>query len=116
MPHDPPVAGYVHTPTGSDICTFLSRENDARLQEQADTHVGVMTELVKSYTRGRGFSVDGMVAPDIYGVIVLATARLITNPSQAEREDADGYSATGGFTGYSLAELGALHAHRRRTA
>lgn len=73
--------------------------------------------FVKGYKRGRGFllEADG-VEDDIRAVIITATARLATNPSQVEREQADGWSAVGSFNGFTLPELFVLYKYRRRTA
>lgn len=40
----------------------------------------LVMELVKSYTRGRGFA-DGEPEPDVAAVILTATARLAQNPT-----------------------------------
>ena len=63
-------------------------------------------------TAGRGDEVE----VDLRAVIITATARLVTNPSQVARESVDGYEAVGSFNGFSLPELAVLHRYRRRTA
>lgn len=92
---------------------------------QAAQHMRTVTEFVRGYTRGQGFTVipDGDnfsgrydVPDDLHAVILAATARLINNPAQVEREGADGWYAVGSFQGFSLPELAVLHSYRRRTA
>jgi len=102
-------------PTGSDVAAFLGRGDDEAFEDLADQHVGLVTQFVKGYTRGQGFGV-GTVEEDVRAVIITATARLVVNPAQVTREEADGWSALGSFNGFSLPELAVLHNYRRRTA
>ncbi|HWH35488.1 MAG TPA: hypothetical protein VNT56_09260, partial [Acidimicrobiales bacterium] len=67
---------------------------------------------------GQGFPDpdDGTVPDDLAAVVITATARLVTNPAQLEREHAGEYIAVGSFAGWTLPELAVLHRYRRRTA
>jgi hypothetical protein len=104
-------------PTGTDVARFLGRAEEARLVAMAADHVKVVAAFARGYTRGRGFDVDGAeCAPDLAAVIIAATARLVTNPSQVERENVDGYETVGSFAGWTLPEVFVLHQYRRRTA
>ncbi len=47
---------------------------------------------------------------------MLGAARLAVNPAQLTSEDADGYSARGGFSGWTLAERLVLDNYRRKLA
>lgn len=105
----------VALPTGLDVVNFLGRRGDPPLLALATAHVKVTTAFVRGYTRGRGFD-DDEVAEDLRAVIVAATARLVVNPAQVEREAADSYQVVGSFRGFTLPELAILHSYRRRTA
>lgn len=72
-------------PTAQDVVSFLGVEGDADMLTRARVHLPLMTALVKSYTRGRGF-VAGVAAEDLDAVILTSTARLVTNPSQVNSE------------------------------
>lgn len=104
-------------PTPLDVAGFLGlmgQGDDAAVLEQAEQFLGVMTSLVKGWTRGRGFTPDP--ADDLAAVIVTATARLLSNPAQYRREEIDGYSVAGGFDGFTLPETLILNRYRRRAA
>lgn len=103
-------------PTATDVVTFLGRVGDPYFSAQAAQHVALVTAFVRGYTRGRGFEDEDEAEEDICAVIVIATARLVTNPAQVERESADRYSTVGAFNGFTLPELAILHGYRRRTA
>jgi hypothetical protein len=102
-------------PQAADVVTFLGRVGDPYFMVQAQQHVALVTAFVRGYTRGRGFDGEDEAEEDICAVIVTATARLVTNPAQVERESADRYATVGSFNGFTLPELAILHAYRRRT-
>ena len=112
-------------PTGSDVAAFLGRPGDQRLADQAEMHVGLLTTMARSYTRGGGFYIDntdlasgGVFYADpndeISMVVILAAARLVTNPAQVQSESADGYSTQGSFSGWTLTERLVLDRYRRK--
>lgn len=106
-------------PGGEAVAEFLGRADDAEFVAFCGRHVVRMYSFVFAYTRGVGFDPiedPDMVQEDLSAVIVTATARLVTNPAQVERETADGYTAVGGFQGFTLPELKVLDRYRRRTA
>lgn len=77
----------------------------------------VVTDVARAYTRGEGFSADYDCSNDIASVIVLATGRLLRNPSQLpvrEQYGAIVVDYRGGFSGWSLAELAVLNRYRVR--
>jgi hypothetical protein len=92
---------------------FLGRDDVWDLLESE--HVPLVVAFVKAYTRGRGFTEEGL-ADDLAAVVITAAARLVTNPAQLEREHAGEYIAVGSFAGWTLPELAVLHRYRRRTA
>jgi len=106
---------------GSDVAEFLGRAGDAGLAALAEEHLPVIAQLVRSYTRGRGFEDSAAVPADLLSVILTATARLVGNPRQLAR-DALGILGeftrehTGAFAGWTLAELMVLNSYRRRSA
>ena len=76
--------------------------------------------LARSYTTGGGLLMDvendeitARANDEISAVIVLATARLVTNPAQVT-QGADGYSVSGGFQGWTMAERLVLDEYRRK--
>lgn len=78
--------------------------------------VDAIAALARSYTRGRGFTVDGPNV-DVSAVVVTAAARLVSNPRQITFELDVGRGSRayrGGFVGWSLAELAALNRYRVR--
>lgn len=100
-------------PTGEDVARFLGQGDNTRLVALAQEHVTAITLLAKAYTRGRGFTEGGEPASDVAAVIVTATARLVTNPSQIAQTNGP-FTVNGGFRGWSLAELSVLDRYRRR--
>lgn len=95
------------------VGSFLGRDDDFyHLYE----NVQLVLAFVRAYTRGRGFPDNGTIPEDLAAVVVTATARLVTNPAQLEREHAGEYIAVGSFAGWTLPELAVLHNYRRRTA
>lgn len=109
------MAEYVVLPTGLDVVNFLGRSGDPPMLALATEHVKITTAFCRAHTRGRGFD-DEEVAEDLRAVIVAATARLVVNPAQVQRESADGYDVLGSFNGWSLPELIILNGYRQRTA
>jgi len=106
---------------GDRVAKFLGRGDDVRVVALGNEHGPVIEQFVNAYVRGNGVTVDpetlALTFPaDLQAVIVTATARLVVNPAQLERETYDGYSATGGFRGFSLPELAVLNRYRRRSA
>lgn len=100
-------------PTVQNVLDLLST-SPAPTDAQVTQALSVVTNIAHAYTRGVGFD-DGGPNDEIASVIVLATARLLRNPSQlAVREQ---YGAIvvdyrGGFTGWSLTERETLNRYR----
>lgn len=101
----------VSLPTGQQVADFLGAGTSTALVAQANVHVPMIAALARSYTRGNGFDVGGGVSDDIAAVIVTASARMIANPEQIERQVGT-VAIRGGFKGWSLVELAVLNAHR----
>ena len=101
---------------GADVAAFLGRPEDANLAAVADAHLPHLTNLARAYTRGNGFDINGDPNAEIESVVMLAAARLVPNPAQLTSEDADGYSARGGFQGWTLTERLVLDNYRRKLA
>lgn len=106
---------------GVRVAKFLGRGDDTRLVALADEHAPVIEQFVNAYVRGNGVTIDPETlalsfTADLQSVILTATARLVVNPAQLERETYDGYSATGSFRGFTLPELAVLNRYRRRSA
>lgn len=122
------------------VVLLLGLGDDAQVRDQAKSCAWLMANFVRSYTRGNGFIGD-TVAEDLQGVIITATARLLTNPAQSSSESEsspllrfyagegampaggkDGgsdiavqsFAFSGGFSGWSDIEKAILHRYRRR--
>ncbi|WP_299051581.1 hypothetical protein [uncultured Nocardioides sp.] len=102
------------TVTGSDVAAFLGRGDEPELVSLAGVHVGIVTELAKAYTRGRGFEETGPNS-EIVSVIIMATARTVVNPEQHKREQIGDYAVSPGtLYGWSLVEVQTLNRYRRK--
>lgn len=99
--------------TGAEVAGFLGQGDDTTLVALAGQHVGIVTAMARSYTRGNGFT-GTEPAADVAAVIVTATARLLSNPEQLD-QTVGSVAVRGAFTGWTLAELFVLNAYRRRT-
>jgi hypothetical protein len=109
----------VPLPVAGDLLTFMGWSPDAVVTAQATAHLNTAALAARTYTRGRGFVKDAdnswTLEEDIAAVIVSAAARSLNNPTQDKRIEAGSFnSVPGSFAGWSLAELGILHAYRRR--
>lgn len=102
---------------GEDVALFLGRGGDAALVALAGEHALIVTAMARSYTRGRGFDVNGEAYDDVGAVITVATARLVSNPDQLTSETMGPFVRTSApFTGWTLAETFVLNRYRRRAA
>lgn len=95
----------------TDLATFTGQQADS---ERGMAVINVVTALVKSYTRGQGFSLDGP-NEDINAVILSASARLLRNTSGVVQESMGPFSAQfdGDFS-FTVAEKFALDRYRVR--
>lgn len=100
--------------TPQKVADFLGQDDDGDLLVLAGEHLAAVTALVKGWTRGQGFAPEP--ADDLAAVILTATARLVSNPAQLTREELDGYTVTGSFSGFTLPEQMILNRYRRRAA
>lgn len=109
-------------PTGQDVADFLGRPTDTDLADLADVQLRHLAALAKSYCRGAGWAGWPADLPDDLGaVLVGAVARLTGNPEQYVRREVSvggelSQALTGGFAGWTLAELTVLNSYRRRAA
>lgn len=122
------------------VVLFLGVGDDPQAKDQAKSACYLMTQLVKGYTRGVGFY-DDAIAEDLQGVIILAAARLTTNPQQSNSESesspllrfgvanqpvngpgegqspeiaVQSFAFSGGFSGFTDTEKAILHKYRVR--
>ncbi|MCI4675296.1 hypothetical protein [Candidatus Mycolicibacterium alkanivorans] len=98
--------------TGGDVAAFLGQGSDTLLVSMCDETVPIITAMVSSYTRGRGF-VAGEPDDELAAVIICASARLAANPEQIPTR-VGSVEVRGGFNGFSLAELFILNRYRVR--
>ncbi|MGV8881653.1 MAG: hypothetical protein ACOH19_05830 [Rhodoglobus sp.] len=101
---------------GQDVADFLGRGDDSELVTLAGGHLVIVSEMVKAYTRGLGFTADEP-NPAIAAVIVSATARLSANPDGTVTVSIDDYQTRKTvFEGFSIAERVILDGYRRKAA
>lgn len=100
-------------PSAQNVLDLLS-VSPAPTETQVTQALSVVTAVAQAYTRGAGFDA-GQPNDEISSVIVLATARLLRNPSQLPVREQYGaviVDYRGGFTGWSLAERETLNRYR----
>lgn len=103
-------------PTAAKVAAYLGKADDYAIVSLAEQHLPIVTAFTAAYTRDNGFT-NGVPSDSLAAVIISATARLVTNPEQAERVTVGDYSETfATFAGWTLPELAVLHLYRRRTA
>lgn len=95
------------------VAAFLGQGDFPGMVTLAAEHVGVITLMAKAYTRGGGFTSVGDPYDDVAAVIVMATARLLSNPAQV-RGSVGGVQQLDGFNGWSLAERFVLDRYRKK--
>ncbi|MBG6237388.1 hypothetical protein IWX78_000331 [Mycetocola sp. CAN_C7] len=103
-------------PTATDVANYLDRGDDFELVTLAGVHLPLITQLVKAYTRGNGFTAD---VPDdiVRAVIISATARLTQNPDGTITVNIDDFQTRKTvFEGFSLIERVVLDGYRRKAA
>lgn len=112
----------INLPTPEDVARFLLWDPTENA-EHIKPHLYSVMSMVRGYTRGVGFSTTDATevgitcTEDIAGVIVQATARSVSNPSQATRIEVGSYNTVPArFEGFTLAEQFVLNQYRRRTA
>ena len=105
-------------PLAQDVARFLGEETNSQLVSLAEQHVPIVTAFVRAYTRGNGFDVAGWPSDDLAAVIVTATARTISNPSQVVQSSSTPHFTTtyARWDGFNLMERAVLNLYRRRTA
>lgn len=100
----------------SDIVTDVTNLVDVN-DVHPDTAVPIITTMVKSYTRDRGF-IGNVPNAELAAVITTAAARLAANGRQLATDFTAGadysMSLRTAFTGWTLAELSVLNRYRVR--
>ena len=99
-------------PTAKDVADFMGQGDDPTVVALAAKSLPLVTAMARSYTRGVGFHRDGP-SEDLAAVITVATARMVANPEQADIHAGE-VTVSGGFSGWSLAELFVLNRYRKR--
>ena len=102
---------------GAAVAEYLGRGDEPETVALAGVHAQLVTEWVRTYTRGVGFYPEGIPEDPIAAVIISATARLTQNPDSTITVTVDDYSARKTvFEGFTLIERAVLDAYRRKTA
>ena len=95
------------------VALFLGQSDDTALNGSIGQAISVVTLLAKVYCRG---GEDWEPDDEIEAVIVTASARMVTNPGGVDQTVVAGpfsRSLSGGFVGWTLAELAVLNRHRK---
>ncbi len=97
--------------TATELGAFVGRTVNTA---QAESVIGVVTSLARSYTRGAGFT-DDEPNGEIASVILSASARMLSNTAQLDTDDTYGpqrRAIRGAFTGWTVAESFCLNRYR----
>ena len=105
------------TVTGTDVAEYLGRGDDVGLATLAGRHVVVVSEMVKAYTRGKGFDLGLNPNAALAAAIISATARLSSNPDGTITVSVDDYQTRKTvFEGFTIAEHLILNRYRRKAS
>ena len=105
------------TVTGTDVAEYLGRGDDVGLATLAGRHVVVVSEMVKAYTRGKGFDLGLNPNAALAAAIISATARLSSNPDGTITVSVDDYQTRKTvFEGFNIAEHTILNGYRRKAS
>ena len=106
---------------GADLVTVAELQafmpDDALDAELCTLSVEAATAVVAAYCRDRHLDARGRPRPGVKTVTLTVAARIAANPSGISRQDTAGSFSTrrsGGFTGFTLAELTILKRYRRK--
>ena len=104
-------------PSAEAVAAFVGTDTPGEgWTAKANTTLGIVTQMVHSYTRGNGFEAYNEPNEALGAVIVSASARLMANPELTRSQTAGPFTINHGtFNGWTLPELAILHAYRRRT-
>lgn len=101
--------------TVAELQAFLP--DDALDDDLCALAVEAATAVVAAYCRDRHLDAGGRPRPGVKTVTLTVAARIAANPSGISRQDTAGSFSTrrsGGFTGFTLAELTVLKRYRRK--
>ncbi len=105
-------------PDASQLAQLLGEQlSTFDAEERLNAVIGIVTSMVRAYTRGNGFS-DGEPNEELQAVILTSAARLLVNPSQVSQRSEMGTFTSdlrGGWIGFTLPELYTLDRYRVRT-
>lgn len=114
-PEDPEPEDPAPLVSAAELQAFMpDDELDAELCALA---VEAATAVVAAYCRDRHLDARGRPRPGVKTVALTVAARIAANPSGISRQDTAGSFSTrrsGGFTGFTLAELTVLKRYRRK--
>ncbi|TFD80542.1 hypothetical protein [Cryobacterium psychrophilum] len=104
-------------PTAEAVAAYLGQGDDFDVVTLAGAHLPLIVEIVRTYTRGRGFDTFDQPLPSVAAVIISATARLTNNPEGTITVSIDDYQTRRTvFEGFSLIERQVLDSYRRKAA
>ena len=96
------------------VARMMGKPEHAPTLDTADMAVRLVMAYAEGYTRGRGWSADGVPVPGIAAVVTVAAVRLASNPRQVTYYQAGDYSERPAvMAGWTAAELGVLRRYRR---
>lgn len=99
------------------VARNIDAADDLDVIELATLHVQIVEGFVYGYTRGKGFSDDGVPERPLRNVIVMAASKLTYNPEQVSWFRSGEYSERPAqWQGWSLMDLAVLNQYRKRWA
>lgn len=99
------------------VARNIDAAGDEDVIELATLHVQIVEGFVYGYTRGKGFSEDGVPDRPLRNVIVMAASKLTYNPEQVSWFRSGEYSERPAqWQGWSLMDLAVLNQYRKRWA
>ena len=97
--------------TPDDVAQYLDETFSTSRYDQCEAVITVVKAEVSAWTRGVGFDDDGY-DPQLWAVILAATARRIRNPQGAIREEMRGLVVQHAPPGFTLTEQRVLNSFR----
>lgn len=111
---EPPALTAFIAGAAGRVARMMGKPEHAPTLDMADMAVRMVMAYAEGYTRGRGWSTDGVPVPGIAAVVTTAAVRLASNPRQVTYYQSGDYSERPAvMAGWNAAELGVLRRYRR---
>lgn len=111
---EPPALTAFIAGAAGRVTRMMGKPDHQPTLDMADMSVRLVMAYAEGYTRGRGWSADGVPVPGIAAVVTVAAVRLASNPRQVTYYQAGDYSERPAvLAGWTAAEVGVLRRYRR---